>query len=76
MLAIELDIKSNEVLDFYKDYLRLVRTNNFMTIYNELKDDLLISIHLYRRIKKENLTKQDITNLLQNQQRLKDIDKY
>jgi hypothetical protein len=45
-----------------------------MSIYDELKDDFPTIIHLYRRIKKEGLTKQDITNLLQNQQRLKDME--
>ncbi len=74
-VAIELDRKSDAVLDFYKNYLRLTKTNGFMTIYDELKDDLLTFIHLYKRIKKERLTKQDITNLFQNQQRLKDMEK-
>ena len=46
-----------------------------MAIYDELKDDFPTIIHLYRRIKKEKLTKQDITNLLQNQQRLEDMEK-
>ncbi len=45
-----------------------------MLIYDELKDDLPTFIHLYRRIKKEGLTKQDIADLLQNQQRLKDME--
>jgi hypothetical protein len=74
-VVIELDIDTGTVLNYYEDYLILVRTNNFMAIYDELKDDLPILIHLYRRIKKEELTKQDITNLLQDQQRLKDMEK-
>jgi transposase len=64
-VAIELDLDTDTLLNYYKDYLRLVRTNSFMSIYNELKknDDFLsIFIHLYRRIKKEGLTKQDITD--------------
>ncbi len=39
------------------------------------KDDLSTFIHLYRRIKKEKIIKQDITNLLQNQQKLKYMNK-
>ncbi len=74
-VAIELDIDTDTVLSYYKDYLRLGRTNSFMTIYDELKDDFPTIIHLYRRIKKERLTKHDITDLLQNQQRLKDMEK-
>jgi hypothetical protein len=42
----------------------------------ELKDDLPLFIHLYRRIKKEGLDKQDITKLLENQNKLVDFDKY
>jgi hypothetical protein len=74
-VAIELDIDTYTVLDYYKDYHRLVRTNDFMIIYDELKNDLPIFIHLHRQIKKEKITKQDITDLLQNQQRLRDGEK-
>jgi hypothetical protein len=74
-VAIELDIDKFTVLDYYKDYHRLVRTNDFMIIYDELKNDLPIFIHLHRQIKKEKITKQDITDLLQNQQRLRDGEK-
>ena len=75
MLSQNLILTQDTVLNYYEDYLILVRTNSFMAIYDELKDDLPIFIHLYRRIKKEKLTKQDITNLLQNQQRLRDMEK-
>ncbi len=74
-VVIELDIDTDTVLNYYEDYLILVRTNSFMAIYDELKDDLPIFIYLYRRIKKEGLTKQDITNLLQNHERLRDMEK-
>jgi transcriptional accessory protein Tex/SPT6 len=43
-------------------------------IYNDLKSDFDLFLHLYRRIKKEGLNKQDITDLIQNQQRLKGLD--
>ena len=52
-VVIELDIDTGTVLNYYEDYLILVRTNSFMAIYDELKDDLPTFIHLYRRIKKE-----------------------
>jgi hypothetical protein len=70
-VVIELDIDTDTVLNYSEDYLILVRTNSFMAIYYELKDDLPTFIHLYRRIKEEKLTKQDITNLLQNSKDLK-----
>jgi hypothetical protein len=51
-VTIELDIKSNTVLDFYNDYLRLTRMNGLTIIYNDLKNDFPIFFRLYRRIKK------------------------
>jgi septal ring factor EnvC (AmiA/AmiB activator) len=47
-VVIELDIDTGTVLNYYEDYLILVRTNSFMAMYDELKDDLPIFIHLYR----------------------------
>jgi hypothetical protein len=73
-VAIELDIKTNAVLDFYSDYLMLVRMNHLVGIYQDLKDDWPLFIHLYRRIKKEGLNKQDITKLLENQNKLVELD--
>jgi hypothetical protein len=73
-VAIELDIKTNAVLDFYSDYLRLVRMNSLVGIYQDLKDDWPVFFHLYRRIKKEGLNKQDITKLLENQNKLVELD--
>ena|SRR6476659_2771132 len=72
-VAIELDIKSSVVLDYYDDYLCLLRMNNLVTIYRELKKDFPLFLHLYHRIKEERLNKQDITELLQNHNRLIDL---
>jgi hypothetical protein len=74
-VAIELDIKTNAVLDFYSDYLRLIRMNILVSIYKDLKDTWPVFFHLYRRLKKEGLNKQDITKLLDNQNKLVDFDK-
>jgi hypothetical protein len=41
--------------------------NDMMTINDELKDDYLLFIHLYRIIKKEGLNKDAITDLLENE---------
>ncbi len=69
-VAIELDIKINAALDFYSDYLRLVRMNSLVGIYQDLKDDWPVLIHLYKRVKKERLNKLDIAKLLENQNKL------
>ena len=70
-VAIELDIKTDTVLSFYADYLRLVKMHGLVRIYDELGKDFPLFFHLYRRIKKEQLAKQDITNLVKGQQELR-----
>src|SRR3954462_1419494 len=52
-VAIELDIKSNAVLDYYNDYLMLTRMNALVKIYKELEKDFPLFLHLFNRIKKE-----------------------
>ena len=74
-VAISLDIDTNTVLYYYKDYLKLVNTRRLVAIYEELKDELPLFIYLYRRIKKERLNKQDITEIIEYQRQLKDLDK-
>ena len=69
-VAIELDIKTDVVLNFHEDYLRLVRMDGLAFIYRELKNGFPIFFHLYRRIKKEGLSKDDITELVENQMEL------
>jgi len=70
-VAIELDIKTDVVLNFHSDYLRLLRMDGLVKIYNDLGNDFPLFFHLYRRIKKEGLSKEDITELVENQQDLK-----
>lgn len=73
-VAIELDLKSSAVLNFYNDYLDLLKMSWLVAIYNDLNNDFDLFLHLYGRIKKEGLNKQDITDLVKDQQRLKDLD--
>jgi ATP-dependent helicase/DNAse subunit B len=49
--------------------------DGLVKIYNELKNDFPLFFHLYRRIKKEGLSKEDITELVENQQDLKFLEK-
>ena|SRR6476661_7472995 len=69
--AIEIDQEANIILNYYTDYLRLTRMDGLVSIYRDLKDDFPVFIHLYRRVKKDGLNKQDITTLLKSQQDLK-----
>jgi hypothetical protein len=74
-MAIELDIKTDVVLNCHSEYLRLVRMDGLAFIYRELKNDFPKSFHLYRRIKKEGLSKEDKTELVENQQDLKFLER-
>lgn len=74
-VAVHLDKDAEMVLYYYRDYLRLVNMKRLVVIYEELKDDLPLFLHLYRRIKNERLNKQDITDIIEYQRQLKDMDK-
>ena len=73
-VAIELDLDTDTVLYYYKDYLRLLKMGWLVKIYNDLKEDFSVFLCLYKRIKKEGLSKQDITVLVRNQQQLKEME--
>ena len=74
-VAIELDIKSNAVLDFYSEYLSLTRMDWLVKIYKELGQDFPLLMHLFKRIKKEGLdNKQMISDLVKNQLTLKEME--
>ena len=65
-VAIELDIETPTVLCYYQDYLKLVNMGRLVNIYKEIKDDLPLFLRLYRRIKKERLSKPELDILLKN----------
>ena len=48
--------------------------NCLVSIDKDLKDNWPVFFHLYRRIKKEGLNKQNITKLLDNQNKLVELD--
>ena len=74
-VAIELDIKSNAVLDFYSDYLSLTRMDWLVKVYKEFGQDFPLLMHLFKRIKKEGLdNKQMISDLVKNQLTLKEME--
>ncbi len=74
-IAIELDIKTDTVLDFYADYLRLLSMGGLVTIYQDLGNDMTLLFYLYSRIKKEGLEMDDVKELLEEQQELKVLQK-
>ncbi len=73
-IVIELDLDSDQVRAFYYDYLDLTNRKKLTIIYRELKDDFPLFLHLFRRIKKEGLNKQDVTDLLKSQNNLKEME--
>jgi hypothetical protein len=71
-VAIELDLDTDTVLSYHADYLRLVRMGDLVNIYKELQGDLSLFLDLFRRIRKERLSKKDIDELLKTQHLLSD----
>ncbi len=74
-VAIELDIETPTVICYYDDYLKLVNMARLVVIYNDVKDDILLFLRLYGRIKKEKLSKPQIVGLLKMPNRLLDLGK-
>lgn len=72
-IVIELDI--DQARAFYSDYMDLTNREKLTDIHSELQNDFPLFLYLYRRIKKENLNKQDVTELLEIQTKLKEIGK-
>ena len=48
-------LNTDAVLNYHADYLRLLKMDGLVKIYNELKNDFPLFFHLYRRIKKEGI---------------------
>ena len=74
-VVIELDIKTDTILNFHSDYLGLVRINGLVKIYNDLGNDFPLFFQLYQRIKKDGLNTENIIELVENQQDLKFLEK-
>jgi transposase len=74
-VAIELDIKSSVVLDFYSEYLSLTRMDWLVKIYNELKSDFPLFMHLFRWVQKEGFNKNAISELLKKQYSIECLDR-
>jgi hypothetical protein len=74
-VVIELDLDTDQVQAFYSDYLDLTNRKYLIDVYLELKNDFPLFLNLFRRIKKEGLNKQDITDLLESLTELKEIEK-
>jgi hypothetical protein len=73
-IVIELDMEADIIKNHYSDYLDLRNMKNLESIYKDIKNDFSLFVHLYKRIKKEELNKQDITEILENQKELKDLE--
>ena len=74
-VAITLNIDTDEVLDLYNDYLRLLNLQKLMTIYKEMGTDIYLLEHLYLDLKNEDLcNKKDIFNIVQKAGKLRNLD--
>ncbi len=75
-VSIKLDVRTDVVLSFHSDYLRLVRMDGLVKIYNDLRDDFPLFFHIYRRINKQGFSKENITELVENQQDLNSLKEW
>ena len=50
-VAIDLNLREAEATKYYKEHWRLKQLNNLNLIYEDIRDDILPIVKLYRRIK-------------------------
>jgi hypothetical protein len=76
-VVVELDLDTNTVLEYYNDFMRIIKMKGLVTIYKEFdnNNNWQLFYHLYKYIKKEGLNKQSITDLLENQYNITDLEK-
>jgi transposase len=64
-VAIELDLTASETAKFYREYLNLKQMNDLRMIYEELGDDILHFLKLYRLSKDARMNTEHVVTLLQ-----------
>ena len=72
-VAIELDLDADTVLHYHNDYLRLNDKYKLVNLYHKLGHDLPLCLHLFERVKKEGLTREGITDMLQTHHNTADM---
>jgi hypothetical protein len=72
-VVITLDLDADTVLYHYKDYLRLNNMYKLVNLYHRLGKDLPLFLHLFDRVKEEDLTREEITDMLQTQRNIADM---
>jgi hypothetical protein len=72
-VVITLDLDADTVLSYYKNYLRLNDMFKLVNLYHKLGEDLPLFLHLFDRVKKEGLTREEITDMLQSQRNVSDM---
>ena len=64
---------ADTVMYHYKDYLRLNNMYKLVNLYHRLGKDLPLFLHLFDRVKEEGLTREEITDMLQTQRNIADM---
>jgi hypothetical protein len=66
-VAITLDFDADNILDFYRDYLRLTGMFGLAIIYDDLGKDLSLFLHMFDRIREEGLSRDEIAYMIEMQ---------
>ena len=59
-VAVALNVKESEVTRFYKEYWKLNQMHDLNTVYEELKDDIIPFLKLYRSARAAGMSEQHI----------------
>ena len=63
-VAITLNLRENQVNEYYKEYWNLNGLYHLSQVYEEIKDDIWSIIELFRRTRSEGLSQQQISRIL------------
>ena len=72
-IVIALDLHADTVLSYQKDYLRLNDMYELVNLYHSLREDFPLFLHMFDRIKEEGLTREEITDMMQSQRNIADL---
>ena len=70
---ISLDLDADTVLVYYKDYLRMKGMYKLVNLYHSLGKDLPLFLHIFDRVRKERLNREEITDMLETQRNISDM---
>ena len=65
-VAIELNLKEREATRYYREYWKLSQMHSLHTVYEEIGDDIIHLLKVYRKIREAGMRVDQAINLIKN----------